>query len=174
MRRPHQVAGALMECNHKSSDPIRIEPWKRDPDVARSLLLTPTAITLQFQRGTRTRQSKQRGLCYLRVRSCGKIGAMSGQARRTDVACTASGALGLAPYIAHYAIAAPAACVAIHNLARLGHQLFYGQNQLFGGEKGQRGKAAVSGCSTVGRWVDCLSGEKSCGRAACWSRICWS
>jgi hypothetical protein len=39
-----------MECNHKVSNPIRIEPWKRDPDFARSLLLTPTAITLQFQR----------------------------------------------------------------------------------------------------------------------------
>jgi len=49
--------------------------------------------------------------------------------------------------------------VAIHNLARLAHQLFDGQNQLFGDEKGQLEKAAVSGCSTVVRWVDCLSGE---------------
>jgi hypothetical protein len=27
------------------------EPWKRDPDFVHSLLLTPTAITLQFQGG---------------------------------------------------------------------------------------------------------------------------
>jgi hypothetical protein len=69
MRRPHQVAGALMECNHKSSDPIRIEPWKRDPDVARSLLLTPTAITLQFQggRGLGNRRNAACAICACAV-----------------------------------------------------------------------------------------------------------
>jgi hypothetical protein len=41
--------------------------------------------------------------------------------------------------------------VTIHNLARLAHQLFDGQNQLFGDEEGQLGKAAVSDCSTVVR-----------------------
>ena len=49
--------------------------------------------------------------------------------------------------------------VTIHNLARLAHQLFDGQNQLFGDEKGQLGKTAVSGFSTFVRRVDCSSGE---------------
>jgi hypothetical protein len=111
-----------------------------DPDFVRSLLLTPTAITLQFQglRGLGNRT--QCGVWYLRVRSCGKISAMSGQTRQADVACAASGALRLGRHITHYAISALAACVAIHNLARLGHQLFYGQNQLFGDEKANLGR----------------------------------
>ena len=104
-----------------------------------------------ISRGVWTPQSTQCGVWYLRARSCGKIGAMSGQARRTDVACAATGALRLGRHITQYAISALAACVAIHNLARLGHQLFYGQNQLFGDEEGQLGKAAVSDCSTVVR-----------------------
>jgi len=32
-------------------NPIRIGRWKRDPYFVRSSLLTPTAITLQFQGG---------------------------------------------------------------------------------------------------------------------------
>ena len=65
MPRPHQVTGALMGCNHKVSNPIRIESWKRDPDFVRLLLLTPTAITLQFQgvRELGTRRNAACGIC---------------------------------------------------------------------------------------------------------------
>ena len=65
----------------------------------------------------------------------------------------------LGRYIIHLCNFGARGLVAIHNLARLAHQLFDGQNQLFGDEKGQLGKTAVSGCSTFVRWVDCLSGE---------------
>lgn len=87
--------------------------------------------------------------------------------RLSKVECAQDGAL-------HSSYNFCVSIVAIHNLARLGYQLFIDKNQLFGDERGQLAKAVVSGCSTVMRWVGCLSGEKPCGRAACWSRICWS
>jgi hypothetical protein len=36
--------------------------------------------------------------------------------------------------------------------------LFIDKNQVFADKRGQLGKAVVSGCSTVIRWVGCLSG----------------
>jgi hypothetical protein len=140
------------------SNPVRIEFWKRDPDFVNSPLLTPFMIILKFT-GAWTRQSMPCSFWHLRARSCGKIDAMSGRTRRTDVACAASGAIGRRRYIIHYAIPGARGIVAIHNLARLAPQLFDGQNQLFGDEKGQLGKTTIAGFSTFVRRVDCSSGE---------------
>ena len=89
-------------------------------------MLTPTAITLQFQGGVDlgSRRNAARGICG-RIVVTKLVRCQGRHDERMSRAQQVERSLGLGR----------ARCiVVIHNLANLAHQLFYGQNQLLGDE----------------------------------------